>query len=159
MSTVYTAKEPAPPGTRTQSAGVFFSPSSDDEDKRVTETKGDVDFTVDPDVPPLGVPSDEKRFWWQRTRNYDSSAIATQPSVYDDPETAKHYQPRADWENLHRFDPLARWTWNEENKLIRKIDFRIMIFACVMFMVRIPLSSVKSETMLPTSILKSLEGA
>ncbi|KEZ42843.1 hypothetical protein SAPIO_CDS5269 [Scedosporium apiospermum] len=134
MSTVYTAKKPAPPGTRTQSAGVFFSPSSDDEDKRVTETKGDVDFTVDPDVPPLGVPSDEKRFWWQRTRNYDGSAIATQPSVYDDPETAKHYQPRADWENLHRFDPLARWTWNEENKLIRKIDVRIMIFACVMFM-------------------------
>lgn len=37
-------------------------------------------------------------------------------------------------ENTHRFDPLARWTWGEENKLIRKIDWRIMVWACIMFM-------------------------
>jgi hypothetical protein len=57
-----------------------------------------------------------------------------QPSVYDDPETAKQYQPRDDWENNKAFDPLFRWTWGEEHKLIRKIDVRIMIFACIMFM-------------------------
>ncbi len=38
---------------------------------------------------PLGVPAEEKRFWFQRTRKYDPNAIATQPSVFDDPETAK----------------------------------------------------------------------
>jgi hypothetical protein len=39
-----------------------------------------------------------------------------------------------DRENLHRFNPLARWSWGEEHKLIRKIDARIMVFACIMFM-------------------------
>lgn len=36
-------------------------------------------------------------------------------------------------ENAHRFDPLARWTWSEENKVIRKIDWRIMLWVAVMF--------------------------
>lgn len=76
----------------------------------------------------------EGRFWWQRGRKFDPTAIATQRAVFDDPDLAEFYKPRSDWENLHRFNPLARWTWGEEYKLIRKIDFRIMVFACVMFM-------------------------
>ncbi|KJR89272.1 uncharacterized protein SPSK_06066 [Sporothrix schenckii 1099-18] len=87
------------------------------------------------DVPPLGDPANERRFWWQRrtSRGYDPENIATLPSVFDDPDTADKYQPPENWENIKRFDPRARWTWREEYALLRKIDLRIMSFACIMF--------------------------
>lgn len=46
---------------------------------------------------------------------------------------ALQYKPRDDWENLHRFDTRARWTWREENKVVRKIDWRIMTWTAIMF--------------------------
>ncbi|KUI63737.1 hypothetical protein VM1G_10505 [Cytospora mali] len=82
----------------------------------------------------LGVPLHSKKFFWQKSKTYDPDAIATLPSVFDDPDTAEKYHPRSDWENYHRFDTSARWTWAEEQRLVRKIDLRIMIFAIIMFM-------------------------
>ncbi|PWN31533.1 MFS general substrate transporter [Meira miltonrushii] len=60
-------------------------------------------------------------------------AIATQPSVYDDEEYAKFNKPHPEWENIHRFDPKFRWTWREEKKLVKKMDWRIALWAVVMF--------------------------
>lgn len=45
----------------------------------------------------LGVPLQQKRFFWQRSKPLDEDAIATLPSVFDDAETAEKYQPRPDW--------------------------------------------------------------
>lgn len=64
---------------------------------------------------PLGEPINTTRtYFWQKSKPLDLDAIATQRSVYDDPDLAIQYKPRDDWENLHRFDPSARWTWREE---------------------------------------------
>ncbi|KAJ4267706.1 hypothetical protein NW762_003820 [Fusarium torreyae] len=59
--------------------------------------------------------------------------VATQPSVYDDPSLAKYFQPTEKYENLHRFDPGARWTWAEELPLINKLDWKITSWACIAF--------------------------
>lgn len=44
----------------------------------------------------------------------DLDATATRRSVYDDPVLAPHYLPKPDYENIHRFDIKARWTYREE---------------------------------------------
>ncbi|EPE08461.1 major facilitator superfamily transporter [Ophiostoma piceae UAMH 11346] len=59
--------------------------------------------------------------------------VATQPSVYDDPQLARYFQPTAKYENLHRFDPAARWTWAEELPLINKLDWKVTLWACIAF--------------------------
>ncbi|KAK7911737.1 Major facilitator superfamily transporter [Apiospora marii] len=105
-----------------------------------------------PSLLPLGEPQKEKKFWFQRNQKYEPNAIATQPSVYDVPDVAIQYKPREDWENLHRFDPSARWTWGEENAVIRKIDWRIMVWCAFMFTAmeldRANLSQALSDTFL-----------
>ncbi|PWN46368.1 major facilitator superfamily transporter [Ceraceosorus guamensis] len=59
--------------------------------------------------------------------------IATQPSVYDDPNLSKFFTPTKGYENLHRFDPSFTWTKGEESRLIKRLDWRITAWACLAF--------------------------
>ncbi|KZP25723.1 allantoate permease [Athelia psychrophila] len=63
----------------------------------------------------------------------DLDAISTTVSVFDDPKLAPHYWPKADYENIHRFDPDARWTYREEQAIVRKIDWKVMLWAAISF--------------------------
>jgi hypothetical protein len=111
----------------TSSSSSIQTPLVDDKAIRSSPTSYEIEKLA------LATPESERRFWFQRSQKYDPDAIATQPLVYDNEKTSKDYQPMPDWENLHRFDPAARWTWGEGHKLVRQIDIRIMFFACLMF--------------------------
>ncbi|KAK0386475.1 hypothetical protein NLU13_6310 [Sarocladium strictum] len=37
------------------------------------------------------------------------------------------------WENASAFDPGFRWTFREENQVRRKVDWKIMLWVCIMF--------------------------
>lgn len=52
--------------------------------------------------------------FWMKKDNEFLDQVATQPSIYDDPQLGKYFQPHPQYENLHRFDPSERWTWREE---------------------------------------------
>lgn len=115
--------------------------------------KGSVRAASVKDIPPLGQPLDDNSDRiFQSTKNRPNDAIATQPSVFDDPLTLEIYRPPPQYENYHRFDPLARWTWREEKvrllsivvttssyvpclskAVVRKIDLRVMAWAFFMF--------------------------
>src|SRR4051812_30640763 len=56
--------------------------------------------------------------------------------IFKDPSVANHWRgvyEKAKYENRHRFDPDFTWTAEEEKKLVRKIDLRIMLWAWIMF--------------------------
>ncbi|PVH96617.1 MFS general substrate transporter [Periconia macrospinosa] len=72
-------------------------------------------------------------FWMRKEGNEFFDQVATQPSVFDDPMLAPHFQPHPKYENLHRFDPTERWTWGEEMKVTNRIDLKITIWACIAF--------------------------
>ncbi|KAL2105346.1 hypothetical protein VUR80DRAFT_8526 [Thermomyces stellatus] len=82
--------------------------------------------------------------------DYDSKAIAsasvTAPSVstqadhhvssggvYAAGGSTRYYRPIPEYEGLHRWDPNAEWTEKEEKRLVRKLDYRICSWVCIMF--------------------------
>lgn len=88
------------------------------------EASSQLSSSTDDLLPPL----DEKPrftdllFRRRKLRARDPNGTATRRSVYDDPKLAKHYWPSEKYENLHRFDPNARWTFAEEAVSVRDIS-------------------------------------
>ncbi|RGP69043.1 hypothetical protein FSPOR_4913 [Fusarium sporotrichioides] len=67
----------------------------------------------------------------------DESGASSIEHPFSDPEIADRWRKvyeKAEYENRHRFDPSFTWTDGEEKKLVRKIDFRICLWAWVMFL-------------------------
>ncbi|KAG6914928.1 hypothetical protein DXG01_014392 [Tephrocybe rancida] len=106
--------------------------NSVDKHSSKVDTKGVDKDDLQDDEPPQFRLSD---YIYRRNKRppVDPDAIATRRSVYDDAVLAKHYWPKPEYENIHRFDPTARWTFREEKDLLRKIDWRVMLWAAISF--------------------------
>ncbi|KAJ7731135.1 allantoate permease [Mycena maculata] len=101
--------------------------SVEDAKSIATETED----LVDKDPPPLKWT--RLLFYRHENEAVNLDAISTRRSVYDDPDLAANYWPKKEYENLHRFDPKARWTYREERALVRKIDWKVMLWAAISF--------------------------
>ncbi|KAI1311248.1 major facilitator superfamily transporter [Xylaria venustula] len=70
-----------------------------------------------------------------RNASIDLDSVATQPSIWDS-ENIEEYKAlyiHPEWENKEAFDPSFRWTYREENAVRHKVDWKIMLWVCVMF--------------------------
>lgn len=47
--------------------------------------------------------------------------------------SSSFYAPVEEYEGYHRYDPNAEWTPAAENAVRRKVDWKIMLWACIMF--------------------------
>ncbi|PYH82650.1 putative MFS transporter [Aspergillus uvarum CBS 121591] len=129
------------------------------EDVQATSIDSPVENTKDKTLS-LAEPDEEPQsrslfafFSDRKKKTIDLDAIATTRSVFDDPNLARFYQPHADYENLHRFDPSERWTYREERAVRRKTDLKILLWIFVMFfglnLDRGNLSNASADNLLP----------
>ncbi|EAW12293.1 putative MFS transporter [Aspergillus clavatus NRRL 1] len=67
---------------------------------------------------------------------YEESIGSHVNNPFADPEVAERYRllyEKAQYECRHVFDPSMTWTPEEEKKLVRKLDWHVCLWACVMF--------------------------
>ena len=63
----------------------------------------------------------------------DGDAKPSTEHLSDSGKLERYYVPIDSYEGRHRYDPKARWTPEEEHKIVQKIDWRICSWACLMF--------------------------
>ncbi|BAE57542.1 major facilitator superfamily domain-containing protein [Aspergillus flavus] len=80
--------------------------------------------------------TDSKGTYQVETRPYEESTNSHASNPFADPEVAERYAliyEKAQYECRHVFDPTLTWTPEEERALVRKLDWRVCLWACVMF--------------------------
>ncbi len=69
----------------------------------------------------------------------EEGGYATEKNPFADPATAEHWRQvyeKSKYECRHVFDPSLTWSEEEEKKIVRKLDWRICLWAvshCVVF--------------------------
>lgn len=71
-----------------------------------------------------------------RTNTSEEDSIGDQKGLSSPSDGAgleRYYVPIDTYEGRHRYDPKATWTQAEETALIRRLDFRVCAYCCLMF--------------------------
>jgi hypothetical protein len=63
-------------------------------------------------------------------------------------ELADIVRPHESYEGLHRFDSTAKWTSEEERRVVRKTDLRLLTWLCLMMLVRLISIQNKLQTLI-----------
>ena len=66
----------------------------------------------------------------------DEDGEALRKNPFLDPDVAEHWAAvyeKSQYESRHAFDPSFTWSEEEERKLVRRLDWRVCFWACVMF--------------------------
>lgn len=66
------------------------------------------------------------------TRPYEDATDETLDNPFADPDVAERYAliyEKAQYECRHIFDPTLTWTAEEEKALVRKLDWRVCLWA------------------------------
>ena len=79
--------------------------------------------------------------WFRKVRGMNDSEeknFIVEPGKADDAEIVgarlqKYYAPRDTYEGRPRYDPKAKWAPEEEKRLVRRLDWRICSWCCLMF--------------------------
>ncbi|KAH8197556.1 hypothetical protein TruAng_008292 [Truncatella angustata] len=98
------------------------------------------------DIPVLDTAKNEGKFTDADLKtphhDYTNNLSESDDEVYDsrnpflDPDVAAHWKSvyeASTYECRHKFDPDLKWTEEEEKKLVRKLDWRVCLWACIMF--------------------------
>ncbi|KAI5295709.1 hypothetical protein KEM52_000457 [Ascosphaera acerosa] len=62
----------------------------------------------------------------------DGSSFSSEAAFAQD-VGSRHHKPIPEYEGIHRWDPTYKWTAEEEQKIVRKIDLRLMAFCGLTF--------------------------
>ncbi|EGV65738.1 hypothetical protein PSN45_003475 [Yamadazyma tenuis] len=65
-----------------------------------------------------------------------SEETVTETNPFADPKVAEHYRgiyEKSNYECKDVFDPDYKWTPEEEKKLVRKLDYRVALTSCILF--------------------------
>lgn len=67
-----------------------------------------------------------------RTRISEDANSLKAPAKIGRHELADIIPPHASYEGNHRFDPTASWSIEEERRVVRKTDLRLLTWLCLM---------------------------